>query len=434
MALQVNRLYFTNEVTAGLTNNDLTFVFSSLLARRKMAILQTRKQTTSALRNQTNNLITLYQEQLNVLRSLLEDDEKTVRSNAAALFKNELRITQTPCGSLMGHCSSYSTPIHASFPPDTNLIVTELSRKLRCLFFQALVEKKPLLFYGPAGTGKTESIKDFCKELGLEFVVVNSDVASKGYSEDWTAAVSKYGSNFAIILDEFNRIESAQQKMIVDKVKASGALLCVTMNPCATDTISQNKVEEILGTGLIKSELSIPPIGQLAIVMAAVEGVIECEDLGQRFSRFFQACNKTLSKQYNYDFGLRGLKRILQAVGSLVRGGKGEKEAFYEAAGCYCLMGAGKGDEEVIRNLMKDSFGYECELPNIGSASHCVNWWFSNSSSTRAVNVMNCKDIDGCLDGVEWTMDQVVIDCGLKDFVAKYIQEFQKAKEAGGRT
>ena len=83
---------------------------------------------------------------------------------------------------------------------------------------------------------------------------------------------------------------------------------------------------------------------------------------------------------------------------------------------------------------MKDSFGYECELPNIGSASHCVNWWFSNSSSTRAVNVMNCKDIDGCLDGVEWTMDQVVIDCGLKDFVAKYIQEFQKAKEAGGRT
>lgn len=439
MALQVNRINFTNEVNAGLNNNDLSGVLTSLLARRKAAILQVREKTCSAMMQQINNLVSLYQEQLDVLRSLLEDDEKTVRSNAAALFQNEFRITQTMSGSLMGHCGSYSHPIYANFPADSMLVVTELSRKLRALFFQALVERKPLLFYGPAGTGKTESIKDFSKELGLEFVIVKASDKSFTITEihenakDWTAAATKYGGNFVVIIDEFNRLEPDQRKMVVEKVKATGALLCATMNPDNSEGFPGN-VEEFFGADVIKMGLTIPPYAKIAKVMAATEGVVECEDLGTRYVRFLEACKGSLlSKQHNYDFGLRTIRKVLQAVGSLVKEGKDEKKAFYEAAGMFALMGATKENVEIVGKLMKESFGEDCVLPQIPSHSQCISWWFDNSNSSKAMNVMNCKDADGCVNGVEWTKNRVVIDCDPKDFVARFNEEVQKAIEAGER-
>ena len=89
MALETNRLNFTSEVDAALKSNTLSQVLTSLLSKREKAVLEVRKEMTQVLRQQWNNLLVLYQGQLDVLRSLMEDDK--LRSNCNELWQDELR-------------------------------------------------------------------------------------------------------------------------------------------------------------------------------------------------------------------------------------------------------------------------------------------------------------------------------------------------------
>ena len=428
MALEVNRLNFTSEVNAGLKNGDLSEVLSSLLARRKAAVLEVRKEMTPCIRLQMNNLLILYQGQLDVLRTLLEADQKTLRSNAQSLWENELRFTQNSSGSLTAHCGSYSQPVHDHFPTKSVLVETELKRKMRLLFFQALTEKKPLAFLGPAGTGKTESLKDFCGELGLESNVINC-FDTMVWDDQWVLRQPNSGSNFVLIFDEFNRQDTKKQNEIASKARSSGAQFCVTCNPGYQGRIEIDK-ENVFGPIFYELEVTIPPFEAIFKGRLACEGVVECEDLGVKLSKVLLTCKETLSKQFQYDFGMRALQRLGQAVGSLVLQGKNETQACCEALGHQLVMSATKEDAELVRKLVKEVLGAEVEFPENKSAAECINWWFKNSRSTRNLNVMNCKNVDETVKGVEWSQNVMVVDCDSKDFNGKYVEVFNKAKDS----
>ena len=86
------------------------------------------------------------------------------------------------------------------------LVVTQLTEKLNFNYAEALGTGKGHVALGPAGTGKTETAKDFAKKLGRQMVVINCSDEDKmiGIIKN-TFNAARHGSLW-MCLDEFNRI------------------------------------------------------------------------------------------------------------------------------------------------------------------------------------------------------------------------------------
>merc|ERR1719247_585469 len=105
------------------------------------------------------------------------------------------------------------------FHSDAMLAVTDLSRTCRRAYFQALAEGKVLRLQGPAGTGKTETIKDTSRMLGCEPVVVNCSGDPGAVVKAIKAGTSR--DNCApLILDEANRTQVEDWPAILEQAKA----------------------------------------------------------------------------------------------------------------------------------------------------------------------------------------------------------------------
>merc|ERR1712226_575793 len=124
-----------------------------------------------------------------------------------AVFYNSLNLGEFDCPKyelIEGKVFFGKSEYKFEFCDFTRLVVTPLTTKAYNYILNCMKNKKAGGFFGPAGTGKTETVKDFGKKLGRHVVVINS-------SDQLTAEiVSKIldglnDSNF-IIFDEFNRI------------------------------------------------------------------------------------------------------------------------------------------------------------------------------------------------------------------------------------
>jgi len=98
---------------------------------------------------------------------------------------------------------------------DKRLITTPLTYEIYERIFCSINEGKGLSIEGPAGTGKTETLKDFSKCIGKHTVVFNS---SDQFTADQMAEVLQLAlsSNTWVIFDEFNRIKIEELKKISD--------------------------------------------------------------------------------------------------------------------------------------------------------------------------------------------------------------------------
>ena len=74
--------------------------------------------------------------------------------------------------------------------PRTLLVRTEISLGSFQEFFRAFKSGKTMLVFGPAGTGKTETMKDFAGDLGIEATVVSLDQGDLNTDEDDPAKIS----------------------------------------------------------------------------------------------------------------------------------------------------------------------------------------------------------------------------------------------------
>jgi dynein heavy chain len=87
------------------------------------------------------------------------------------------------------------------------LTVTELTEQAYAGIAKSLKERKPFAAVGPAGTGKTETIKDFAMKLGRKAVTINCNVLSSEPAKVLLDFADK--SDCWLILDEYNLMPSA---------------------------------------------------------------------------------------------------------------------------------------------------------------------------------------------------------------------------------
>ena len=217
------------------------------------------------------------------------------------------------------------------------LVVTPLTDRCVLTLTTALYLQRGGSPLGPAGTGKTETVKDLGKNLAKYVVVFNCsdkmDYLSVGRMFSGLVQTGGWGC-----FDEFNRIQIevlsviGQQVMtIMSAISARKTeflfmgvqIKCrwscgifITMNP---GYAGRTELPDSLKSLFRPVAMMSPDLALIAEVMLAAEGFRDSRDLAKKTTTLYELMTQQLSKQSHYDFGLRSMRGVLGCAGRLKR-------------------------------------------------------------------------------------------------------------------
>ena len=221
------------------------------------------------------------------------------------------------------------------------LVQTPLTDKCYLTLTQALHTRMGGAPAGPAGTGKTETVKALGTVLGRFVLVFCCDEAfdfkAMGRIFVGLCQVGAWGC-----FDEFNRLEErilsavSQQIQIIQQGLAANKTtirlldrdvpmhnnvgIFITMNP---GYAGRSELPDNLKQLFRAVAMSAPDREIIAEVMLFSQGFQIADQLAKKIVPLFQLCKDQLSPQGHYDFGLRALKSSLVNAGNMKREEKG---------------------------------------------------------------------------------------------------------------
>lgn len=224
--------------------------------------------------------------------------------------------------------------------PD-RLVRTPLTDRCFLTLTQALCQRLGGSPYGPAGTGKTESVKALGLQLGRFTLVFNCDdtfdfqamtriflglsqVGAWGCFDEFNrleerilSAVSQQVQNIQLGLRKSSGQQKAQIELNGRQLHVhSNTGLFITMNP---GYAGRSNLPDNLKKLFRSVAMSKPDKELIAEVMLYSQGFSQAKPLSRQIVPFFDQCGSRLSKQPHYDFGLRALKSVLVSSGGLKR-------------------------------------------------------------------------------------------------------------------
>lgn len=276
--------------------------------------------------------------------------EKLLKANAQApthyLWQLQMRYIYSPEGEFLDrlHIKMANAKLNYGFEylgvPD-RLVRTPLTDRCFLTLTQALCQRLGGSPYGPAGTGKTESVKALGVQLGRFTLVFccddTFDFQAMGRIFLGICQVGAWGC-----FDEFNRLEErilsavSQQIQNIQLGLKQGAEddqsqielvgrqlhvnentgIFITMNP---GYAGRSNLPDNLKKLFRSVAMSKPDKELIAEVMLYSQGFNQAKQLSKQTVPFFDQCSGKLSKQAHYDFGLRALKSVLVSSGGLKR-------------------------------------------------------------------------------------------------------------------
>ncbi|KAE9389558.1 P-loop containing nucleoside triphosphate hydrolase protein [Gymnopus androsaceus JB14] len=218
------------------------------------------------------------------------------------------------------------------------LVQTPLTDRVYLTLTQALGNQLGGAPFGPAGTGKTESVKALGVQLS-RFVLVfccdeNFDFKAMGRIFVGLCQVGAWGC-----FDEFNRLEERILSAVSQQVQTiQQGLATLVKNPnTEIELVGKDlKLNQNIGIFITtnptyagRSQLppnltklmamTRPDQELIAQVMLFSQGFRAAESLASKIVPFLNLCDEQLSPQPHYDFGLRALKAVLASAGILKR-------------------------------------------------------------------------------------------------------------------
>ena len=322
----------------GLKN--LHQVFVKLLETLASTVLNDLKLL---MRKKYEHLITEFVHQRDILAKLIEANAKT---QTHYLWLLQMRYVYNPDGDLCNRLRIRMANADLAYGFEylgvpERLVRTPLTDRCFLTCTQAMAQRLGGSPYGPAGTGKTESVKALGVQLGRFTLVFNCDdtfdFQAMGRIFLGVCQVGAWGC-----FDEFNRLEERILSAVSQQIQNiqiglkngiesgdSGIELAgrhfsvnpntgifITMNP---GYAGRSNLPDNLKKLFRSVAMSKPDKELIAEVMLFSQGFKQAKRLSKQTVPLFDGCAARLTKQAHYDFGLRALKSVLVSSGGLKR-------------------------------------------------------------------------------------------------------------------
>lgn len=224
--------------------------------------------------------------------------------------------------------------------PD-RLVATKLVDDCFLTMTQALKHKLGGSPFGPAGTGKTETIKALGQKMGKLVVVFccdeQFDYQALGRILAGLCEIGAWGC-----FDEFNRLDAKILSAVASQVEAvetgigttvdlagrqvrvdASTGLFITMNP---GYAGRNALPQNLRRLFRSFSMARPDKETIAEVILFSQGFQTAPNLSKKVVPVFESFQRQFTQQTHYDFGLRALKSVLKMSGILKRSNLNEEE------------------------------------------------------------------------------------------------------------
>lgn len=253
---------------------------------------------------------------------------------------------------------TYSDHKHLVQTPLTNFVYREISRA----FFH-----KETVFgaLGPAGTGKTETCKDFSQLIGRHAIVFNCSDQMDGLS--FLERVFPNKGSCVLIFDEANRLPQKELEKMFNH-----DMLSATHITCNPGYAGRTEFPDVIKQKLQPVGFQVPDFEDIVEVMLVLAGHDNARKKANQIMYFLKALRVTMSKQAHYDFGMRMIKRITEFSSDM---------EIDKAVHTALLTHIADKDFAIYKKLAKSHFG--CE-PTIMSVEEKIN----SVTKNHAIGIM----------------------------------------------
>ncbi|XP_050308266.1 cytoplasmic dynein 2 heavy chain 1-like [Anthonomus grandis grandis] len=334
-----DNISFTLKCEQALSSMSLTTLLAKYKAQlNELSSLELNSDVSNTLELKLKSLLIDTIHHIRVLEELLN---RNVTKVSEWTWQKQLRYYANSVGDVtvkMGKARmNYS---YEYLGNDPKLVRTPLTERCFLTLTQAMHLGLGGNPYGPAGTGKTESVKALGAMLGRQVLVFNCDEGIDANSmERILIGLAKTGAWGCF--DEFNRLDETTLSAIsmhihiiqdglknnVDAVQLGDQQvridkhcgIFVTLNPAGAEYGGRNKLPDNLKQLFRPIVMTHPDHEEIARTCLHCDGYRYADVIAKKIVEVFDMSRNLMSKQQHYDWGLRAIKSILSGCQAAIK-------------------------------------------------------------------------------------------------------------------